>query len=243
MAAGEWDTLLGIRRDIDLTERWWHRLFKVLYFVSFATVVGFGSWLLWEGFDSVTPDRKLVRIVSDLSSYLSAADVKIANVVPGFKNLDGRLGIVSDDGKKIDYISDYAMDQTWCTPSALAHLNETADFLNERDFTKANTGMTVLAGVQRVIKPEDKESRLCWVAASLREKSLDQVVKYEFTRTGYFQALWEHYFWFILGVAITHTVFLNLYYRGLVYIIVGKRKQPKPVVQDDDEDDDDKLKD
>ena len=228
MAKGEWDLVLGIRRDVDLTERWWHRLFKVLYLVSFTVIVSFGTWLLWDGFDSSTPNRKHVRIVSDLSSFLGTADPRTANIVPSFMEQEGRLGILSDDGKRLEYMSDYSMDQTWCTPSALDHLNETAAFLNDRDFTKANTGMTVLASVQRTFKPDDKDTRLCWVAPSLKDTDLSQIVKYQFTSRGYLGALWDHYFGFVVGVVIAHTLLLNLYYRGLVYIIVGKRKAPAP---------------
>ena len=72
---------------------------------------------------------------------------------------------------------------------------------------------------------------------SLQGKNLDNIIKYEFTTFGYFGAVFNYLTPYVFWTLVVHAVMLNLYYRGLVYIIVGKRKkpQPKPEVDDDDE--------
>jgi TPR repeat protein len=222
----DWDRLLGFRWDIDLDQRWWHRLAKVAYsLVAFLA----GSLLLflgWESIENRPAAYEDIDIKTSLDTFLNKTDESVANVIPAFLLTTGRLGVRNNPERKVESTSEYDLQKSWCTPNAFRHLAATADFLNERDFTSANTPTSVLASIEKVRTPlsDVRNARYCWMHSSLQGTDISSIVKYEFTTAGYFKAaityLSPFVFWFFVG----NVVVLNLYYRGIVYIICGPRQ-------------------
>jgi hypothetical protein len=233
---GEWDGLLGIRRDIDLTDRWWHRLAKVVYFVPATLVFALVWFMTWDSFDNAEVKTNNIKVTATLGGFLRTADSSVPNVIPAFRLAPGKEGLISEDGKTVGYLSDFSLSKSWCTPSATDHLQETADFLNEANYTKVYTAMEILNAVVKAKPNATERSELCWMEAGLRNRDFDDIVKWEFTRVGYYYALFEHFLMPTFWLLVAHTIFLNFYYRGVVYVIVGPRKKAKAVVQADDDD-------
>lgn len=237
---GEWDGALGIRRDVNLTERWWHRMFKVLYFAFFTLVMVVLGLVIWPELDR---DRlplltNQIEIITTLGDVLNEADPAVDNVVPKFRAEEGTAGYYEKGSRTVVKISDSDLNDSWCTPDVFKHLDATAAFLNRRDFTDTYNAEGIRASVMKTHKPGDS-SRYCWLDTSLQGKDFYQIIKYDFTRFGYAKAVFNYVSRYVFWVFVVHAVILNVYYRGLVYIIVGPRKNQKPLVEDHDKDDDD----
>jgi hypothetical protein len=220
-----WSRLLGFRNDIDLNELWWHRLAKVLYFLWAFLFGGLLFLSGWEGRDTGAASYKDIDIKTDLDTFLAKSDDSVANVIPAFLSSTGRIGIRNNADRKVESTYEYYLDNSWCTPNVFRHLSATADFLNRRDSTTANTAKSVLASIQKVRAdlPDPRNARYCWLHTSLQGTDISDIVKYEFSIVGYYRTLIIHMapviFWFL----VANVVVLNLYYRGFVYIICGPR--------------------
>jgi len=236
VVTGESDWALGIRRDVDLNRRWWHRLAKVVYFSTLGLVVAIGVYIIWDAADddSFPAQRGQVTVVTSLGKELSVADDSVPNVVPIFLSTEGRLGF--DDGsKKIQAIYDFQLERSFCSPAPLKHTEAIAAFLNNRDYSSTHTAQTVANSILLGRKAEDAKD-FCWMQEASRNKAFDDIIKYEFTTFGFVRALWDYSVPFIAWVTGIHVVLLNIYYRGVVYVIVGPRRGLTPRRDDDDDD-------
>ncbi len=236
MANGEWDSILGIRRDLNLTERWWHRLFKVLYLSLLTLVIAFMGFLLWEGRDDLPAKSNQVEVVASLGDLLREADASVENVVPLFMEKEGATGYYETDSRKIDKVWDYDLNDSFCSPDAARHVYALSSFLNRRQYSTAYTPEIMMQTIMKDRKPSDS-LRLCWLDDSLQGKNLNNIIKYEFTTLGYWRAVLSYLTPYVFWTLVVHTIVLNFYYRGMVYVIVGKRKKSKRLAEEADDDD------
>ena len=221
---GFFSSLFGIRHDIDLSQRWWHRLFKVLYVVFLLLVVGI-FWLAWS---TTQPEANSSNVVvkDALSLYLASADKSVPNILPGFLAQPGRVGALERGGRdKIEYVSEYYLEHSWCTADAPRFADQIAKHLNERSFgAEHNTAGSVLAGIKQAQTSPD-QTGFCWFDSGIRQYGIDQIIKYEFTERARFSAKAEAFAKAALIMFLINLVLLNLYYRGFVYVVVGPRKK------------------
>ena len=71
---------------------------------------------------------------------------------------------------------------------------------------------------------------------SIRNRDFEKIIKYEFTTTGFIAALWDYSYGYITWILGINLVLRTIYYRGIVYVIVGPRKKVMPPRGDDDVD-------
>jgi hypothetical protein len=218
----DWGRWLGYRYDIDLAERWWHRLFKVLYFILFALVLAFFAILAYEA----NPERRFgnVEITGRLDEFLGRTDPSVPNVIPAFVLLPGDLAFLRANGE-LDYLSSYSFEKSWCTPDAIRHLDATADHLTERAFGRVVPPSDVLTSIRRV--SQESAPQLCWFDSGMAGANMAEVVKFRFTQAAALQEKATFFFQAVGYSVLAHFILANVYYRGLVYVIVGPRRKTK----------------
>jgi hypothetical protein len=101
--------LFGVRYDLDLSRRWWHRLFRVV-FVLTLVAVGTVTWLLVQA-DDPQPTTSNTSITEDLPNYIRTHPGQFpptGRVLTGTFILDGvnggppSVGTVGRDGKLVE---------------------------------------------------------------------------------------------------------------------------------------------
>ena len=231
--ADDWGPWLGYRYDIDLNERWWHRLFKVVYFIAFALVLTFFAFLGWE----TSPARRLenVDITGRLDEFLARTDPTVPNVIPAFMLLPGDTAVLRTNGE-LGYLFSYDLEKSWCSPDAIRHLEATAAHLTERSFGRTVSTSDVLASIKNV--SQDPAPRLCWFESGISQTNMSEVVKFRFKAAAERKAKAEFFFQVVGYSMLAHFILANIYYRGLVYIIVGPRRKPNESARADDDDKD-----
>jgi hypothetical protein len=225
MSAGR--ILFGYRNDVDLNQKWWHRLIKVVYFIAFALTA---AGLIFLGLDETT--RKPVRIGDvtikmKLGELLASADKSVPNVIPAFLLVPGPTGAIEPaNPNEITWVSEYSLQNSFCTPDAMRHAGYIADYLNKRDYTDKNNWFSVIDSMKGE-KP-DAQLMWCYMSPALRDDVKSEFVRYQFTALGRIVHTSKYLWPYLAGIVLLHFAAANLYYRGLVYIIVGPRKKPTP---------------
>ena len=189
--------LLGFREDLDLDERWWHRLAKVaafLFFVGVTLVAG----ILWREGAVRRPAAGDVEVVATMSDFLlsryNAAKGAQEIDVSEFRSIAGEDGLRKEPRFEPVYL--YSAD---CGVATLV-----------KD-----------AGGVPVNPP--KPLPYC---TGVGDADADSIVKYRYTTAGTVKL------WIMTGIvgvfwaALIAVPVLNLYYRGLVFIICGPTKKP-----------------
>jgi hypothetical protein len=215
MADDDWGPLFGLRPDLNLDRRWWHRLSKVAYvFVLALTAV-----ILWLALSQAEPslEKKNVRITGTLSDVLNKADASVPNGIPAFLALPGRTAKWARGGSELVSVFDYGLERSFCTPDAHRHIGRVVGYLNTREYG-ANQ-VTALQVGQDIAK-WGPSPRLCWFDSSMTGTEVGSVVMFEFKRGAQVRAWIMVLFWTFCA----HAVLLNLYYRGFVYIVCGPRR-------------------
>jgi hypothetical protein len=218
-------SLFGIRYDVDLGQRWWHRLSKVVYVVFLFLLVGV-CWLVLSGTQPEANSSNVV-VKDSLALNLALADKSVPNILPGFLAQPGRLGAFVKGGRdKIDWASEYALEHSWCTADAPRLAEQIAKHLNERSYGQHNTAASVLADIKKAQTSPD-QTAFCWFDSGIREYGVDQIIKYDFTERARLTATMQALGTAALIIFLVNLVLLNLYYRGLVCVVVGPRKSPR----------------
>jgi hypothetical protein len=205
---GDWGPWLGYRYDIDLNERWWHRLFKVFYFIVFGLVFTFFAFLAYDA----DPERRLenVEITGRLDEFLARTNPSVPNVIPGFMLLPGDTALLRPNGE-LDYLFSYNLEKSWCTPDAIRHLEATAEHLTQRAFGRTVETTEVLASIKKV--SQDDAPQLCWFDSGMSEANMNEVVKFQFTPTAAWKAKAEFFFQVVGYSMLAHFTLANIYYR------------------------------
>ena len=189
--------VFGVRDDFDLNQRWWHRLLKVC---GILILSGFALLvgIVWYSGEAYRPKVGDVQVLISLDKFILKNDeAGRTDHSIAFEALQGTTGIKQDG--RIVFTSLYQANCGFF------------EFTDE-----------VPAGV--VPDPPTKgSSPVC--SGITGDPALADVVKYEFTWLGRLrlsmQAIGTGLFWAYLGAI----PLLNLYYRGIVYVICGPRRK------------------
>src|SRR5688572_25574703 len=92
--------LFGFRDDLDLDQRWWHRLAKVS-FIVFALVAT--TVIVFLASD-VTPDRGNITVLTTLPDFTEKNGKGGVNTTPAFLASPGELGLLSPESSYVGYV-------------------------------------------------------------------------------------------------------------------------------------------
>jgi len=221
--------LLGYRDDLNLQSRWWHRLLAVLFALgslavgALTVIVVNGNWTTGAAVGDI-------RIVDNLRAFTKKADPKIVNTVPEFLRLPGRLGGIKNG--RVEELVTFSVATSVCSADLFSNATEVSTTLNSQLPNEPVTASEFAAFLKSELNSlkSGEEKRYCMLSNDVGFSS-DNVVKFEMQPWGKGKR-WA-------GIASSAVVFdallalvvLNLYYRGLVYIICGPRQQTAETAQ------------
>ncbi len=140
-----------------LKDKWWHRLFSVLYFVSIVIFI-FGAILVSS--QTISDSTFNSKIKNNLKDFSASSDVSLSNTIPNFLQQDTKFGCLQDSGK-IDYVSTYSLqNSSFCSADIGSHLSDVSDMIirNQNPNSKDN-----LVGALTEIMRRDTEKRYCFI--------------------------------------------------------------------------------
>jgi hypothetical protein len=216
--------LFGYRDDLDLAGRWWHRLITVVFacgmlIVAAMAVLAFLNRPYFPRKADITP-------IIALRQMTKQAPADVSNTIPDFLKIDGDLGALKDG--RLHPVNEAALLNGICSSNLRQHLDELAQALNRvppvsTDITAAIAG-EFLTKSDSDLKPGD-ERRYCWYDADAVPFMSSDILKYRRT----WKAYARQYSIIALktgGTLATLAWLLStFYYRGVVYIVCGGRKQ------------------
>jgi len=234
-----------LRNDLPLAERWWHRLFKVLFILlTFSLGIGVVALIISQNKPTVT--RSNIIILDNLRTY-TLKHPELANSVPSFKRL-GRIAKLTDEGRpKFSLnMSLYARD-IMCSANFKAHPKKFRQFvrrvspdLNAKTMTEGQTLIRKLQEQPQQMNPEqreqhkqrlreivgafpiDKDPVTCIAKIDRNFPNSDRIVAYDFTFGAWIGVWIMASLVAVVALVLWSLVILNVYYRGLIYIVYGK---------------------
>lgn len=206
----------GFRLDLDLDQRWWHRLAKVAFtlvlLVATVTIVV----VAYSANPGANPGNS--RVITDVVTFTDAnRDSK--NTLPAFFALEGRLGRLMSDGGIYQYYSTNLLDKSECRYVDPARQSDAKNYIDVPFFSDFE-----LIGQTVPNKPGDEIlDGYCMFQVGVDIPYGRDLVKWEYRPIMYAQFIFIGLSFLALGAVLT----MNLYYRGLVYIICGPYKKPQ----------------
>jgi hypothetical protein len=208
--------LLGFRPDLE--RRWWHRLFKVLFALLMAASLALGVWLTTEYRPDATFENSV--ILSDLNQFTRTSKGQ-DEIIKSFINSAGDLGLLNHTTKRIDWLSSYTLGKGRCSSEVFMYLDKNGERLKRQrvDYGTELIPIPLTPG----LATEDMSN--CWLGSTLHVQSGDQIVKYELKASSVRLAQITFFGKWLVSIAVIWLVLGNVYYRGLIYVILGKRKK------------------
>jgi hypothetical protein len=208
------ELIFGVRRDLDLDSRWWHRLAKVALVVAVLPVAGFALLIAME---HVYPNTGNAVVLTDLVSFGKGRPD--GNYVPAFLASPGELGRVSPSGgissPDVRDVGRIICDVAYTREAVAAVPSRPGEYLS---FNPNEPFDLILPD-----SPGGSTKRPhCVVPMPSRLddlKSADSIVKYEMAWRARASKV---------GIAILLVVgwvalLTNVYWRGVIYIAFGPR--------------------
>jgi hypothetical protein len=218
--------LIGLRDDLDLPSRWWHRLTKVMFVL--AVVLGWG-FLTVVAHRQPMLDASNTVVLQTLREYMEA-NKQIPNALPSSVAQPGRVGVRTSDGKLEERL--FLETQIFCSWDLLAHPEEEARFLSVNH--PGEFSNVTVPQVKQWMKEAQAEINAgsCMDPADVIPNNVDSlsasIVRFEITGTAEAMS-WVRAFGEVgMYVAPFLLVLMNVYYRGIVYVICGPRKRSQP---------------
>jgi hypothetical protein len=212
---GRW--IFGFRDDLDLSQRWWHRLVKVAYILNISV------WALWFGFTipaDLPSGSGNMRIVETLSEYVIANPNDGDPVASFSKKYGYRSGKREADGSV-----SFAFFETslYCAVRPYEHLSALAAYLRptgqgrptEEDALKVLQTLNIERSISA-------EGYTC-VEINNETPHPKQIVGWEHTLRAQIIGNIQKYGVLLVVISVLSLIAMNLYYRGLVYVICGPR--------------------
>jgi hypothetical protein len=206
--------LVGYRDDLDLASRWWHRLLKVtvILLLIAAGTLAFGVIL-----NDSPPTIFNTRIVANLKDFTEKLPPRsTTNAIPAFLKITGQLGIVRYDNT-IEPMLETELVKGEC--SRRVEIPTKASQLISLD---PNARLEVISSSIPNEPGGDPLKSYCSIPPKYAGNVVaTQIVKWRYLpsvlSTAFFQA--------VVLTALLMVIMLNLYYRGVVYVIFGKRRK------------------
>jgi hypothetical protein len=204
--------LFGFRRDLKLNNKWWHRLAQVIFTITL--VIFFVLSTL--SFQSLLPDKSwntdVLFSIDDYATF-SLED----NAVSAFMDSEGKLGCKGNEG--IEYLSTYTLKKkAVCNTDLVENIDTVISELQKLDLMPDVSAATLRDPLLERI--DEIGANNCLIHTDVDCSAFD-IVKYEYNHYRYLSII-------VLGgltSIILSLLLLNIYYRGFVYIIFGKKKR------------------
>ena len=118
--------LLGVRDDLELETRWWHRLARVALILS-AMCIGAAGWWAAQQLSEPHPHVGNIQYVS-LEDFRHRQPKEATNITGQFGALPGTLGLLQEDGSVRElWLSELQRDLYW-SQDIYAHIGEYVDW-------------------------------------------------------------------------------------------------------------------
>jgi hypothetical protein len=209
--------LIGLRDDIDLPSRWWHRLTKVVFVLGVILGWGFLTLVVHR---QPTLNASNTVVLQTLREYMEA-NRQMPNAMPGFVAQPGRVGVRTSDGRLEERF--LLETQIFCSWDLLDHAEEEARFLSVNHPGQfSNVTVTQVKQWMEEAKA-DINPGSCMDPADVIPNTVDSlsasIVRFEVTGTAKAMS-WVRAFGEVgIYVAPLLVVLMNVYYRGIVYVI------------------------
>ena len=205
----------GFRPDLDLDQRWWHRLAKVAF--TLVLLVATVTVVLLAFSENPGANSGNARVIIDVVTFTDDnRDSK--NTLPAFFALEGRLGRLMSDGGIYQYYSTNFLDKSECRYVDPAKQSDAKNYIDvplDSDFE--------LIGQTVPNEPGDEIlDGYCMFQVGVDIPYGHDLVKWEYRPILYAQLISIGLSFLALGAVLT----MNLYYRGLVYVICGPAGSP-----------------
>lgn len=201
---------LGKREGLD--KKWWHRLIKVAFF--FSLIIVFLSSLAIS-LSSTTPNTRNSTIINNLRDFTASSDFSIVNTVPSFMAIKGELGCFNPDANEISYVSEYLLEESFCSYDIVYRVDDAVRFFNRNtpgaDYTRD--------GLSKILN-KDTDKRYCLIKKDIDCQSRN-IVKYNKASLFYIEAI----FYSLIPVLIWGALGIVFYYRLFLYIIFGNKEK------------------
>jgi hypothetical protein len=202
------------RTDVNLENKWWHRLFVVL-FVIFVVIFFLGSLILLN--ISIPENKFNVDIKYNLREFSKNSSKDIANTVPAFNLLNYEVGCLKNDNS-IKHFSNFALEKSICSSDIRRNIDKISEIFLQKHPSINDSKEQAIYSLTRVLD-EDTESRYCFINNDIGCSS-DKIIAYQKSPVFYLEV-------FLISVFLTYLniLFLQLiYFKGFIYIIYGKKK-------------------
>lgn len=204
--------MFGYRDDLDLATRWWHRLLKVTSVLGALCLTGFVFLVLRSPVPITAAD---VTVLANVRDY-TKAHPELITTVPAFEAL-GRVARRTKEQRIIPYFIPY--DSLYCNADLESHADEVANFMTR------TSGTTFSTEGARAFLRSDGTKGVCVGKGGPDDPDLGDVLAVKATVSATVRTAAILFVEVFGGVLILSGIVVNLYYRGLVYIICGPRKK------------------
>ncbi len=196
-----------------LKDKWWHRLFVVFYNI---TVVAFLIVAFFVAYSSISETPFNTKIINNLRDFSKNSDKSMANTVPSFLKQGQKIGCFEDG--KYNYVSTYSLQhETFCSSDLSSHLDEAAQVIMGDDSLTFERRKEALSEALT----NDKEKRYCFIRKQGVDCLSNNIISYNKNIIFYLQVIASSFL-----TAYLFSLFLQLlYFKGLIYIIYGKKPQ------------------
>jgi hypothetical protein len=225
------ELIFGIRRDLELRGRWWHRVAQVVFVASLAAVaalayVGADRWF------TLQPRKGNIKVSEKLVDFTKSSDRK-GNTVPRFalkaEQTGLQLGIPEEFSDRIALVDSGAFSLIYCAKAIEEPDGELRKILNalladaEIDGGAKLWERWKVAVDKRDAGPEGR-FYCVWNTKEFKPRAANMV---SFSYTAEALETRQRQVWQTVAgiVALYAFVALNTYYRGVVYVVCGPRKR------------------
>ncbi len=201
----------------ELEEKWWHRLFKVAFAIS--TILIFFFWLRYFP-GRIMETSANTTVIGDLGDFTASSDLNIDNTIPSFLRQRGILGCYNPDTKIIDRISSADLQNGICNPDFERNADVVVNLIVAENQGQKNLSKNVLKSALLASLNQEKTKKYCLLPKNINCDSSRDIVVYTINGTYYAQM-------FLIAAVFTliwYFITVLFYFKGLIYIIYGRKK-------------------
>lgn len=192
-----------------LTQKWWHRLFIVIFSILILIILLSSLGILNEELEK---NENNIYIYNNLREFSKNSDPATTNTVPSFLAQKGQVGCL-DNNILRDISTYYLEEKSVCSSDVLKNIKQIAARLNEIHNTNYSTD-TYEEGLKNTT-----ETRYCFISADVNCSS-DKIIMYKKSNIYYLTVVG-----YSLGITYLASLLLQLiYFKGFIYIVYGKNK-------------------
>lgn len=214
--------LVGYRDDVILSEHWWHRLFTVAGVLLMAAAALIIATTLFARIQPTEFNIRVITTLKDVTERLPRGSS--INSVPLFLKENGNTGVRNYD-HTISVLADDTISKLTCTREN-DNIADSTQKSPPRETMRAS-----ISDITAVFIPNDSSSgfehQYCAMPTStytpfalIRLSNAAQVIKWRYRPTVFCEVLLDT----SCAITLLLMVAMNIYYRGLIYIMFGRRR-------------------